>query len=216
MLVKFEIPQLFAAAANGALHGVAEAAFELGTFFYFRNRDADDAKQATRWLTAMARKGSVVAQTRLGASYIRLRDFATARDWLLPAARQNNAKALILLGRCYEELDYKTGARLAYNRYAELGYDRGRRELLRLDGLGSKDFGSLLRQVYANDIEAQYRLGTAYLELSRAAKTLPDQEGLRQFGLKWLRTAATQGHEAARSLYNEKAQQLMNEEEQHG
>ena len=219
LISQFGIPAFFAADAQGALAGVCEAAFRLGTFFYFRNNGPQDARQAIRWLTPMGKKDSVPAQTRLGACYIRLHDFATAATWLLPAARQNQPKALILLGRCYEELGNKTGARLAYNRYAELGYDRGRRELQRLDELNSKGYGPLLRQVYAGDIQSCYELGRVYLELSRTAATLQEQEGRRKFGLRLLHQAATQGHEAARLLYNQEAQnnhqpeqKLFNEE----
>ena len=109
--------------------------------------------------------------------------------------------------------------RIVDNRYAELGYDRGRRELQRLDELNSKGYGPLLRQVYAGDIQSCYELGRVYLELSRTAATLQEQEGRRKFGLRLLHKAATQGHETARLLYNQEAQnnhqpeqKLFNEE----
>ena len=206
LLSQYAIPPFFTADVHGALADVCEAAFRLGTFFYFRNNGPQDARQAIRWLTPMGKKDSVTAQTRLGACYIRLNDFATAAAWLLPAARHNTPKALVLLGRCYEELGNKTSARLAYNRYAELGYDRGRRELQRMDGLAAKNLGPLLRQIYAGDSQSRYELGQAYLELSRAAENLQEQEGRRKFGLRLLHQAATQGHETARLLYNQEAQ----------
>ena len=212
LMVEYEIPTYFENALNGTLHGLAGSALELGTFFYLRNDGTKDAQLAVPLLTPMALAGNKDARFRLGISYMREGQLRNAATWLEKAGEQGSLRALFLAGRCYESLCERGLARLAYNRVSELGNPYGYKEIIRMDGLKKSKFLSLMSKVYTNDVEAQYQLGMEYINRVRDGESAKEQEELRSFGLKWLKSAAAQGHEAARKLYNKNVPQINDKE----
>jgi hypothetical protein len=213
MMVKHQIPAFFENAVGGVLRGLAGPAFELGTFFYLRDRGLQDEQLAATLLTPLALKGNAEAQMRLGVTYMRLNQLTEALLWLEKASAQGSLKAMFVAGKCYEHA-FKPGlARLAYSRMAERGNKYGLEALLDLDKLDKKKFGTLLRQAYEGDAEAQYQLGSEYIRHSHNEVSDTASHSLLTFGLTWLKKAATRGHEPARLLYNQELSQISASEQ---
>ena len=75
--------------------GDAEAAFRLSLYYTFAS--SDDV-QRTRWLTAAAKAGHVVAQHNLAYDlYMSGKDLAEAAHWAAESAKNGNAEAGDLL-----------------------------------------------------------------------------------------------------------------------
>jgi hypothetical protein len=202
-MTQYQIPAFFERAVQGTLGGSTESALELGTFFYLRNRDLQDSILALPLLTPEAQKGDKDAQLRLGISLMRLNKVSAAAAWLEKAGHNGNKKALLVAGKCYEHLGKPGQARLVYHRLSELGEKYGYLETLHLDNLDRKKFTSLMRKAYEGDALAQYQLGAEYIKISHVNNDSNEQHDLHNFGLKWLKAAATRGHEPARLLYNQ-------------
>src|SRR5687767_1793665 len=69
--------------------------------------------------------GNADATARLGAAYVAAKRFEDAKRVLSPlvAAGTNNGAAYLYLGIANEELGDYAGARIAYDRYLEIGRD---------------------------------------------------------------------------------------------
>ena len=202
MIAKFRIVNLYKRYVNGALQGLVEPGFKLGTFFYFRNQDKTDAEQAVRFLQAKAAAGDKDAQHRLGICFMRIEKIRLAAEWLDKAGSQGSADALYYSGKCHERLGEKNLARQAYHQVAVQGSYHGFQELIRLDNLNKQKFWPIMEGAYRNDLYAQYKLGNEYISLSNSTAGTQEKKDLLNFGLKWLKEAAIQGHEDARELYN--------------
>ena len=72
VIAHFGIPDFFHKHVPGALKGIAKDALAIGTFFYIRNQDRNDAREAVKYLLDVAKTGDQDAQLRLGTSYMRL------------------------------------------------------------------------------------------------------------------------------------------------
>ena len=89
--------------------GDAEAAFRLSLYYTFAS--SDDV-QRTRWLTAAAKAGHVVAQHNLAYDlYMSGKDLAEAAHWAAESAKNGNAEAGDLLKEIEEARAKARGSR---------------------------------------------------------------------------------------------------------
>ena len=207
VIAHFGIPDFFHKHVPGALKGIAKDALAIGTFFYIRNQDRNDAREAVKYLLDVAKAGDQDAQLRLGTSYMRLDQFTQALEWLEKAGEQNNTTALHLAAKCNEFLGRTGEARVCYHKLGQLGNRFGYLGLIDLDRLNKDTFNTILCRAYLNELNAEFRVGVEYMKLQRLAQDKNEQRNLRDFGLFWLKTAAMQGHEEARNLYNKYTQE---------
>ena len=192
----------------GAVDGMVEAQFALGSMYYFGWSIAENNQQAAYWYRKAAEQGHADAQSNLGGMYYEgkgvAQDYSTAAYWFRKAAEQGNAGAQYNLGIMYRNgygvsQDYSTAA-YWYRKAAEQGFAGAQYNLGNMyqNGEGvSQDYSTAAywyrKAAEQGFVVAQYNLGIMYYNGYGVSQDYST-------AAYWFRKAAEQGY--ADAQYN--------------
>jgi uncharacterized protein len=207
-----------------ALQGHAEAQLELGnSYFHYGRGVQQNSTEALKWFRMAAEQGCAVAQNNVGSMHGKgigtELDYKEAVRWLEMAANQGHSIAQNSLGLCYlhgngvsKDLEKALGWLLASGDKPITGYIEAQYNLglcysgSCLQGYTNEEVESVINQESAikwfrlaadrDHTDAQFELGSIYLSKGLFYRS----EKEKTEALKWLKMAASNGHERAAKI----------------